>query len=191
VAGQKSAANPADPTFRSWSPRLRRCAHLFQAERPVLDAGCGAGRNALPLARLGLRVVCADRDKKALGKLHSLARAQASPLPLHPVCVTLTAQRWPFARACFSGIICVHFLELELLPAMRSSLAPGGLLYIETIGGQGENHLDLPAAGSLRRFLTRDFEFIFYEERPAGPVSADKSAVKLLARRLFSHCNPE
>ena len=41
------------------------------SQYPVLDAGCGFGRNAVALASRGLSVVCVDQN---LGRLHTLVR---------------------------------------------------------------------------------------------------------------------
>jgi hypothetical protein len=46
-----------------------------------------------------------------------------------------------------------------LFPWFHSSLVPGGHLYIETVGGQGENYLELPAAGELHQLLSPLFAF--------------------------------
>jgi SAM-dependent methyltransferase len=40
---------------------------------PVLDAGCGFGRNAVALALRGVSVVCIDRNAHRLGTLSRLA----------------------------------------------------------------------------------------------------------------------
>ena len=101
-----------------------------------------------------------------------------------PVCTTLAADRWPFEPSCFSAVVCIHFLDLALLPLIHRSLCERGHLYIETIGGQGENHRELPPAGTLRRLLSPDFQFSFYEERRAGPDRFGKRAVKMLAQKI-------
>jgi hypothetical protein len=61
--------------FSSPSRTLLRFAKSFSREFPVLDAGCGFGRNAVALAKQALTVVCADRDEQRLGELMRLAPA--------------------------------------------------------------------------------------------------------------------
>jgi SAM-dependent methyltransferase len=125
---------------------------------PALDAGCGFGRNAVALALRGLSVVCVDHDAERLRKLgriapdciNALKRPGFAVGQLHPICVRLDSLRWPFPENCFSAIICVHFIKIELFDLFRSSLVSGGHLFIETFGGHGRNYLDLPKAGQLR-----------------------------------------
>ena len=173
---ERAQAGPASGLLMRW-------ADNFGRERPVLDAGCGTGRNAMALAGRGFRIVCADKDRERLGRMEKFAPDELHGGRLMPVCTDLTASRWPFGAACFSAVVCVHFLDLALLPLIRSSLCERGHLYIETIGGQGENHRDLPPAGMLRRLLAPNYDFVFYEERRAGPERHGKRAVKLLAQK--------
>lgn len=174
---------PAKSHSLSASRLLLRWADSFTPEKPVLDAGCGTGRNAIALAGRGFRIVCADKDRERLGRIEDFAPDELHGGSLMPVCSDLTPGHWPFGAACFSAVVCVHFLDLALLPHMRASMCQRGHLYIETIGGQGENHRDLPAAGTLRRLLEPDFSFMFYKERQAGPERYGKRAVKLLAQK--------
>lgn len=147
----------------------------------MLDAGSGTGRNAIALAQLGRTVVCADRDCQRLGGLVPNTRSGG---PLIPICIDLAPATWPFGANCFSAVLCVHYLDAALFPYFHSSLIPGGFLYIETVGGQGQNYLELPIAGSLRERLSRSFSFDLYEERPVGPAASNRRAVKLLAKKL-------
>jgi SAM-dependent methyltransferase len=125
---------------------------------PLLDAGCGYGRNAAALASCGLSVVCVDKELERLNALVRFDPRHVADLRqrecefgrLYPVLADLVPSQWPFCENCFSGIVCVHFLNVELFGAFRSSLVPGGYLYIETFGGHGGNYLDLPKAGRLR-----------------------------------------
>jgi SAM-dependent methyltransferase len=158
---------------------------------PALDAGCGFGRNAVALALRGLSVVCVDHDAERLCKLVSVApqcidvhkRPGFDVGRLYPICADLNCLQWPFAKNCFSTIICVHFIKIELLDLFRSSLVPGGHLFIETFGGQGQNYLDLPKAGQLRDLLSEHFYLPFYQESPVGPFCYGAVSAKLLAQK--------
>jgi len=158
---------------------------------PLLDAGCGYGRNAVALASRGLSVVCVDEKLDRLNALVRLApkniadssQLDCEPGRVYPVLANLVPSQWPFCENCFSGIICIHFLNTELFQAFRSSLVGGGYLYIETFGGHGQNYLDLPKAGHLRQLLSKDFDLRFYKEKKVGPVEYDAVTVKLFARK--------
>jgi SAM-dependent methyltransferase len=161
------------------------------SKAPLLDAGCGFGRNAIALASRGLSVVCADQKLERLNALMRLTPQHVADLRqpeyeighLYPVLADLGPSRWPFRENCFSGIICVHFLNISLFGAFHLSLVAGGYLYIETFGGQGGNYLDLPKAGQLHRLLSKDFHLHFYRERRVGPVGYDAVTVTLFARK--------
>jgi SAM-dependent methyltransferase len=166
---------------------------------PLLDAGCGYGRNAVALASHGLSVVCADEKLERLNALARLAPTYLAALKqpscevgrLHPVLADLGPSRWPFRENCFAGIICVHFLDVELFEAFRSSLVAGGCLYIETFDGHGGNYLDLPKAGQLRDLLSKDFDLPFYREKKVGPAGYDAVTVRLFARKRSQFASPD
>lgn len=170
--------------FGAPSPLLMRWADELTGKRPMLEAGCGSGRNAIALSRLGHKVVCADRDLKQLRRLARFVSRKSIRNLLFPVYADLTPEGWPFGKNRFAAVICVHFLDEEILPLIQTSLCWGGHLFIETIGGQGENHRDLPGAGALQKLLSPRFSFKFYEERPVGPACFRKVAVKLLAQKI-------
>jgi SAM-dependent methyltransferase len=177
---------PARMPARTTSPSrlLLRCAQTFSREFPVLDAGSGAGRNAITLAQLGLTVICADRDEQRLAELDKIPQSDGPRRALVPVRADLQSATWPFGVSCFSAIVCVHYLDAALFSCFHSSLVPGGHLYIETVGGQGHNYLELPAAGELHELLSPSFIFELYQERPVGPAASNRRAVKLLARKV-------
>lgn len=179
----------------SSSALARVAARIVRSARgAILDVGCGQGRNAKLLQALGCTVVCADKNPSALRVLlddpnHPQSRGSpgargVAPGRLLPVLTDLARAPWPFAPAAFCGIINVHCFLPTVLEHFAQSLRRGGYLFIETIGGYGENYLELPKRGQLIEALKDDFELESYTERKAGPSKADAVSVKLLARRI-------
>jgi SAM-dependent methyltransferase len=172
-----------DRRVQAPSRSLLRLANGFSRECPILDAGCGFGRNAIALAQLGFTVICAERDLRRLDVLMKAAASQKLRGCLFPVHTALGAARWPFASACFSVIVFVHYLDLLLFPSVHQSLMPDGYLYLETVGGQGGNYLELPETGELRTMFSPQFHLETYVERPVGPTGCNRCAVTLLAKK--------
>src|SRR4028119_34934 len=81
--------------FRTATPNedLMRYARELQARHRsvsaqpmrVLDIGGGAGRNAVPLARLGMDVVCTDLSSPMLRAAQTKLLQEDSALPMHLV----------------------------------------------------------------------------------------------------------
>ncbi len=90
----------------------------------VLDVACGAGRHARLLAARGCKVTAVDRDRAAL--------ELASESNVDFVQADLEAAAWPFADRQFDAIVVTNYLHRPLFPALKSALAPGGLLIYET-----------------------------------------------------------
>lgn len=91
---------------------------------PVLDVACGAGRHARLLAARGCKVTAVDRDRAAL--------ELTSESNVNFIQADLEAAAWPFADQQFDAIIVTNYLHRPLFPALKSALAPGGLLIYET-----------------------------------------------------------
>jgi SAM-dependent methyltransferase len=98
---------------------------------PVLDAGAGAGRVALDLARRGHSVVAVDRDPDLLAELGR----RAGPLPIQTVLAD--ARSFELPGRSFGLILApmqlVQLLggfegRMGFLRAARAHLRPGGLL---------------------------------------------------------------
>jgi len=158
---------------------------------PVLDAGCGFGRNAVALAVRGMSVVCADRRLECLTTLvrfgpkyiadHRQHESRAGNL--YPIFAELNPTEWSLRERCFAGIICVHYFNIDLFEMFSTSLISGGFLYLETFGGHGQNFLELPPAGQVRELLSKDFQLQFYRENKVGPTGYDAVTVRLFARK--------
>jgi SAM-dependent methyltransferase len=132
----------------------------------ILDAGCGNGRHALPLARVGYRVVAFDRSARLL------AAGQRSAGPARwPRFVRGSYASLPFGTGRFDAILSLgtalgylgDYGDQRALCEFRRVLIPGGRLVIETLHREAlEAHLvaheerALPAGATLR--LERRFD---------------------------------
>lgn len=89
----------------------------------MLDVACGSGRHVRYLAERGHAVTGVDRDAQALAPLQSIARTVVADIENGP---------WPFSDGAFDAVIVTNYLWRPLLPALRASLASGGVLLYET-----------------------------------------------------------
>ena len=104
----------------------------------LLDLGCGPGRYALPLARLGCEVTGVDRTEAFLAEARRRADADGLEVEL------VRADMREFVRAeAYDVVISMltsfgYFVDpdddLKVLENVRQSLRPGGILLIDTIG---------------------------------------------------------
>lgn len=96
-------------SFRTSTPNevLMAYAQRLQSqhERPlsVLDIGGGAARNALPLAKLEMNVVCTDLSRPMLDAAKTCIAAEALPVSLHLVHAPMTPL--PFLDNSFDLIV--------------------------------------------------------------------------------------
>jgi SAM-dependent methyltransferase len=102
----------------------------------ILDAGCGNGRHAVPLARAGYRVVAFDRSALLLA-----AGRQSAGGARWPRFVRGCYANLPFATGRFAAVLslgtALGYLgddgDLRALCEFRRVLVPGGRLVIETL----------------------------------------------------------
>lgn len=119
---------------------------------PVLDLGCGAGRDTAWLAARGVRVVGTDLSAGML--------AQARLRTGRPL-VQADMRLLPFPAGRFRGVWCMasllHLPKAEAplaLAEMRRVLAPGGALIVGLHEGRGEAWEPSPY-GPVERFFSR------------------------------------
>lgn len=144
--------------------RLARCA----AGALILDAGCGHGRHALALARMGYRVVALDRAAVLL----AAGRRAAGDAPW-PRFVRADYARIPYPDGAFDAVLNLGTAlgyrneaeDLAALRELRRVLARSGRLVIETAhrdaaepdGAMAEHEeRPLPGGGVLR--IERHFD---------------------------------
>jgi tellurite methyltransferase len=150
----------------------------------VLDLACGAGRNALYLARRGFTVIAVDISWEGLRRLS--LRARDERLAVHPVHADLEHFELPVEK--FDVIINTRFLLRSLFPAVRRALKPGGLLLFETfntdeidvLGGDIRREYALEK-GELREAFA-DLEILLYEEGVFERHEGERGLARLIAR---------
>lgn len=125
------------PDRPEWDASITEAAAAYLGRRErVLDAGCGYGRIADPLAARGYRVIGLDISEPLLRSARDTAARRALRLPLTAGNMT----NLPFRAASFDAIICLwsayyEVLEVadqtEVLAEMWRVLDDGGLALIE------------------------------------------------------------
>jgi tellurite methyltransferase len=70
---ERAYRSGAEDPFGSASTEVLELVNSLPPGSRVLDLGCGAGRNALPLARAGMEVTAVDVSSAACGRLVQLA----------------------------------------------------------------------------------------------------------------------
>lgn len=137
----KYAAGNPNPTFDP-DPLLVQFSHLLNDRGWALDLACGVAHNALFLARRGYDVVAVDTSLTALR--YARDAVHRAGLPVHLVAADVDDFVLP--AATFAVVIVFRFLNRALVPHIKQSLAPGGLLIYQTFN---TNHLRV--APQMRR----------------------------------------
>lgn len=155
-------------------PWIARHAPLLAANSAVLDIACGAGRHSLLLRQLGHQVSALDIDLAAL-------RTEPEAVHIDLIEADIEAGPWPLGKRQFDGVVVTNYLWRPLMPTIRDSVRPGGLLFYETFM-QGNEKYGRPAnpdfllkPDELRQLPAQEFEILEFEQ---GLVRGDKPAVK-------------
>jgi SAM-dependent methyltransferase len=109
-----------DPEPSAW---VRRFAGLIRPGGKVLDVACGSGRHVRWLALQGFAVTGVDRKEEAVAPLRAVAEVVVADIEGGP---------WPLPGRRFDAVVVTNYLWRPLWPALRTSLAPGGVLLYET-----------------------------------------------------------
>lgn len=146
----------ADTVEVDMTPLYRRFLRLLPEGAPVLDAGCGSGRDARTFGDLGYRVTAFD----ASPALVALAESHLGQ-PVH--CMRFQDVAW---RDDFDGIwACASLLHVpaaelpDVMQRLCRAVKPGGILYASFKYGSGERDhhgrrftdLDEPGLAALMR----------------------------------------
>jgi len=110
--------------------------------RRALDLACGEGRNSIYLAQNGFEVSAVDISDKGLER----GRKRAAQLGVRVEFIQADLEAWR-PQGVYHLIVNFNFLMRPLIPCMVASLAPGGVVVMETI-------LDTP---ELQGMHTKDY----------------------------------
>ncbi len=170
---------------RGPTPLLLDAQEWLPSGGTAFDAACGAGRNALWLARRGWRVVGVDLSIEGLRLLR--ARMRPGQDRIQPVLADLAHP--PLAPRSLDLAVNSFFLLRPLLPALIDGLRPGGLLLFETY-----SVLELEAlGGDIRREFTVErgellefaagLEILLHEEGIFEREEGERGLARLIARK--------
>jgi SAM-dependent methyltransferase len=189
--------DPTLPPQERWDRRYRddpahyptdADPHSFLLERAddlptagaALDIASGLGRNAIWLARRGLRVTAVDISAVAC----DILRRRADDLDLSIDVQRLDLEHDPLPLGPFDLIVVTLYLERPLAPQIERALAPGGLLLFSTMleGGTGPDpvHKEFVLQRGELPQLFPNLEVVHFREESPGP---DRPNAHLLARK--------
>ena len=155
--------------------------------RLVLDAGCGAGRHLLPLAREGFEAWGVDREAGVLQVLQE--RLRASGTRAHLALADLGSL--PFAAASFHLVVSIHVINHgdtrtfeNYCRELDRVLLPEGHLFIYLSPREAGEQVRLPQTrelepGTLVNIATPDGNLIHHFPTPAE-IKGQFSAFRLL-----------
>ena len=177
-AVQRRASEP-DPFLLESKPFLQQ---LPAADPRVVDIACGAGRHALQLAQWGLETVAIDHSIEALRRCRE--RAIAAGVEVAAVCFDLESPDADLGLDRFDGIAVFYYLHRPLVPVLKRSLRPGGILVYKTYTrkqrqfGSGPRNPDYLLRTNELRTLFAEFQILVYREQCDHEATA-----ALIARR--------
>ena len=150
---------------RSDGPSDFLAAHAALLHGRVLDVAAGAGRNALFLARRGLRVDAFDIALAGLRIAQTAARADGLDVRL----VQADLESLPLPRGCYDAAINIRYLQRSLFEPLQEAVKVGGIILFETflIDQRTLGHCHNPAFLLQRGELRAAFsgcEILIYEE---------------------------
>jgi SAM-dependent methyltransferase len=135
----------------------------------ALDLACGAGRNALWLARAGWHVTAVDGSSSAIQALRT--EAERHRLPLVAEVADLQSD-YVIEEASWDLIVIAYYLQVDLFEKAKKGVAPGGLLLtiVHTTEGDEKPTRSRLRPGELKNYFS-GWELLHeYEGMPNDPA---------------------
>jgi tellurite methyltransferase len=172
---------------RDWDRLYSEAANLDWTPEPLLvevadnlppgralDLACGAGRNAIYLARLGWRVTAVDSSPAAIG----LLRQNAADVDARVA--NLESGEFAIEPDGYELICDFFYLQRDLFPAIRDGVRPGGTFAGAIQLADGAPHRFALDPGELRNEFA-GWKILFYSE--AAGAGNQRRAARIVARR--------
>lgn len=172
----------------------------FHPDRPLLDAGCGAGRNLHAFLRAGFNVHGVDNSPEAVDLTRRLAAELAPGLPADNF-KAAPIERLPYDDAFFGSVISnavLHFAPDEaafeaMLREMWRVLAPRGLLFVRMTSMTGiEDRVEPLGGGRYHlpdgsdRFLVSEESLLEWTHRLGGRLVDPIKTLNVQGRRCMT-----
>ena len=136
--------------------------------RRALDLACGEGRNAIFLAQNGFEVDAVDISERGLER----GRSRAAELGVQVNFILADLEQYRLGKV-YDVILDFNFLLRPLIPALVESLAPGGVVVMEsilnapTLQGHHTGEFLLQPGELERLFAAYPGKILLAEEDPA------------------------
>ena len=155
----------------------------------ALDLACGAGRNALWLARKGWHVTAVDGAPEAMATLRRQAAAQNLKIATH--IADLERGEFRIEPAAWDLIAMCYYLQRNLFAPAKIGLARDGILlaivHITEAGEEPTNTRMRP--GELKSYFEGWDVLHYFEGKPAD-ASHRRSVAEIVARRRRERIEP-
>ena len=161
--------------------------HLLPTTGRALDLACGLGGNAILLAQHGLDTQAWDVSEVAISTL--LETARQKHLTIHAIVRDVGAN--PPGPDSFDVIVVSYFLDRKIIPALKSALRPGGMIYYQTftrrcVSERGPRRTEFRLAHQeLLQLFSGLGVLVYREEGSTGDVQQGlRDEAMLVARNL-------
>ena len=109
-------------------PLLLEYQYLLNGKGAALDVACGRGQNTVYLASLGFEVIGIDASLVGLRHCQRVMERRGLKAGL----IAADLEEFPLPHSHFDAVLVVRFLDRALIPSLKDTLKPDGLLIYAT-----------------------------------------------------------